>query len=280
MESHAPHLLHKHFLCFYQILVCNLCLQQSGLNEMAFREWYVTQVQLKHHVWSRRGGERQRDAKSRGAHPWQQHHRSCMCHHHAAKISSIRSTCGVCICRLEHLTAVLSNIFRIKLRRAVVYSEQELNSEIKLMRFSRDSSGRVSRKKWSEMKLFLCITLVWNVLLIHNTPIIPLVPLHLISKPHRITDLCWENIDSNGNACLSRFKSVGSPSVEENNMLFCHCLWKCHYTSCLRPGAHHRHSAGCWNSQTHTPALTLRMTPCTLHRGRISNKVLCLIFLQ
>lgn len=30
--------------------------------------------------------ERQWDTKTQGAHPWQQHHRCCMCHHHAAEI--------------------------------------------------------------------------------------------------------------------------------------------------------------------------------------------------
>lgn len=117
--------------------------------------------------------------------------------------------------------------------------------------------------KWIEMQLFLSNTL--NISLKHfadtqfyNSLIIPSFPPSHFPRTGQMTSV--ENIDLNGDACSSLSKSAGSPSVEENNMLFCCLLWKCHYTSCLRPDAHRSHSTGCWNSQKHTSALTHKMT--------------------
>ena len=251
--------------------ICYLCLHQTGLNWTALRVWIVTQVLPNTHVISRRRREKQWDAKTQGAHPWQQHRRSCMCHHHAAEISCNGSSCwGLHLLYGTFEATVVEHYLQNITGNAIVYSEHGVNCTIKLIRFSLGSPGRVSGMKWSEMKLFLCITL--NISLKHfadarfyNTLIIPSFSPSHFERTGQMTSV--ENIDLNGNACSSLSKSVGSPSVEENNTLFCRSLWKCHYTSCLRPNAHHSHSAGCWNTQ--------KQSETELRLGRISNKLFC-----
>ena len=118
------------------------------------------------------------------------------------------------------------------------------------------------------MKLLLCITLNTSLKHFADNPPFPSISFRV--RLGQMTSV--ENIDLNGDACSSLSKSVGSPSVEENNTLFCRSLRKCHYTSCLRPNAHRSHSAG-WlklaetHSRTLTHTHTHRMTPSCIVGG-------------